>query len=69
MNHSIVGSRMGRAVLGRDVPWLIDRWRAGRLKLGELVSGRWPLERINEAIADARSGSALRNVVVFGTAP
>jgi Zn-dependent alcohol dehydrogenase len=69
MNQSIVGSRMGRAVLGRDVPWLIDQWRAGRLKLGELVSGRYPLERINEAIADARAGSALRNVVVFGTAP
>ena len=66
MNQSIVGARMGRAVLARDIPWLIDHWRAGRLKLAELVSGRYPLEAINAAIADTRSGAARRNVIVFG---
>ena len=39
MNQRIFGSRMGETVLARDIPWLIDRWRAGRLKLAELVSG------------------------------
>jgi Zn-dependent alcohol dehydrogenase len=64
-NRSILGSRMGRAVLGRDVPWLIAQWRAGRLKLAELISGRYPLEEINAAIAGVRSGTALRNVIVL----
>ena len=57
---------MGRTVLARDIPWLIGQWRAGRLKLAELVSGRFPLERINEAIAEVKSGEALRNVIVLG---
>ena len=65
MNQTITGARMGRAVLARDVPWLIGQWRAGRLKLAELVSGRYRLEEINEAIAATRSGAARRNVIVF----
>jgi S-(hydroxymethyl)glutathione dehydrogenase / alcohol dehydrogenase len=35
------------------------------LKLDELISGRYPFERINDAVASSRSGAALRNVVVF----
>ena len=57
---------MGRAVLARDIPWLIGHWRAGRLKLAELVSARYRLEEINDAIAATRSGAARRNVIVFG---
>ena len=67
MNQAIIGSRMGRTVLARDVPWLIEQWRAGRLKLAELVSGRYPLEEINAAIAATRAGLARRNVIVFGS--
>ena len=59
---------MGRAVLARDIPWLIEHWRAGRLKLAELVSGRYPLEEINAAIAATKAGAARRNVIVFGDA-
>ena len=65
MNQTISGARMGRAVLARDIPWLIGHWRAGRLKLAELVSGRYRLEAINEAIAATRSGAARRNVIVL----
>ncbi len=66
MNQRILGSRMGETVLARDIPWLIDHWRAGRLKLAELVSGRYPLDRINDALAATRSGVARRTVIVFG---
>jgi Zn-dependent alcohol dehydrogenase len=65
MNQSIVGARMGRTVLARDIPWLIGHWRAGRLKLAELVTGRYPLEEINAAIAATKAGAARRNVIVF----
>lgn len=66
LNQRVLGARMGQAVLGRDVPWLIEAWRAGRLKLEALVTGRYKLDEINAAIADTRAGSALRNVIVFG---
>src|SRR5690606_10337763 len=65
MNQSILGSRMGASVLARDIPWLIDQWRAGRLKLAELVSARYPLAEINAAIAATKSGAARRNIIVF----
>jgi Zn-dependent alcohol dehydrogenase len=68
MNQSILGSRMGQSLPGRDIPRLIGHWRAGRLKLAELISGRYPLEAINEAIAATKSGTARRNVIVFGDA-
>ena len=44
---------------------LIDLYTQGRLKLDELISGRWSLEQVNEAIADTRTGKARRNVIVF----
>jgi S-(hydroxymethyl)glutathione dehydrogenase / alcohol dehydrogenase len=48
-----------------DVPRLIEIYRGGRLKLDELISNRYPLEKINEAIASALEGEALRNIIVF----
>lgn len=63
--HSLVGSLMGDTVLGRDIPWMIQLYLQGRLKLDELVSKCWPLEQINEAIVDTRSGAARRNVIIF----
>jgi S-(hydroxymethyl)glutathione dehydrogenase / alcohol dehydrogenase len=61
----ILGSKMGSARLASAVPLLVGLYEQGRLKLDELVSGRYPLERINEALATARDGTALRNVIVF----
>lgn len=64
----ILGSKMGSARLATAVPFLVDLYEQGRLKLDELVSGRYPLARINEAIADARGGETLRNVIVLDAA-
>ncbi len=63
--QALVGSLMGDTVLARDIPWMVDLYQQGRLKLDELVSGRWSLDQINEAIADTKSGAARRNVIVF----
>jgi S-(hydroxymethyl)glutathione dehydrogenase/alcohol dehydrogenase len=67
MNQRILGSRMGETVLARDIPWLIDHWRAGRLKLAELVSARYPLEEIGTAFSATRSGKVRRTVIVMDT--
>ena len=61
----IIGCRMGSTRLDVDVPRLIDRYLGGRLKLDELITARYPLERINDAIAAMESGGALRNVIMF----
>ncbi|GAB4295027.1 MAG: zinc-dependent alcohol dehydrogenase family protein [Roseovarius sp.] len=63
--QAMVGSKMGEVVIARDIPWMIDLYRQGRLKLDELISGRWRLEEINAAIADTRAGKARRNVILF----
>ena len=64
-SQRILGSKMGSARIDVDVPSLIGLYREGRLKLDELISGRFELHRINEAIASVKSGEALRNVIVF----
>ncbi len=61
----ILGSKMGSARMPLDVQMLADWYLQGRLKLDELISARYPLGQINEAIASAASGAALRNVIVF----
>ncbi len=63
--QGMVGSKMGDVVLRRDIPWMVDLYRQGRLKLDELISGRWRLDQINEAIADTNSGGARRNVILL----
>ncbi|MBT0958507.1 alcohol dehydrogenase catalytic domain-containing protein [Alphaproteobacteria bacterium KMM 3653] len=65
MGQAMVGTKMGDTVLARDIPWMVDMYQQGRLKLDELVSGRWTLDQINEAIADTKSGAARRNVILF----
>jgi len=62
---TVTGAYMGSTRLQIDIPAIIALYRAGRYKLDELVSGRYPLERINEALASSTSGEALRNVIVF----
>ena len=64
-SQRIVGSKMGSAQTPADIPQLVGLYRGGRLKLDELITGTYPLEEINEAIASVRRGEALRNVVVF----
>ncbi len=64
--HRIVGSKMGTSQIRRDIPQLIEWYREGKLKLDELVSGTYPLEDINTAIADAHKGETIRSVVTMG---
>ncbi|MEP1537080.1 MAG: Zn-dependent alcohol dehydrogenase [Paracoccaceae bacterium] len=65
MGQSMIGSKMGDTVIQRDIPWMVDLYQQGRLQLDELITGRWSLDQINEAIADTKSGKARRNVIVF----
>lgn len=65
LGQRLIGSKMGDTVLSRDVPWLCNLYAQGRLLLDPLISAHYPLERINEAIAHANTGTARRNVITF----
>ena len=56
---------MGATRLSLDVPRLVALYQAGRLKLDELITDRYRLNQINEAIEGVEKGEALRNVIVF----
>jgi Zn-dependent alcohol dehydrogenase len=62
---TVTGSLMGTTRLRVDVPWLVTLYEAQRLKLDELITARYPLSQINDAIAATESGASLRNVIVF----
>ena len=57
----IVGSLGCRPV---DYPPLIELVAAGRLQLAPLVTGRFPLERVNDALDACRQGVGVRNLVL-----
>lgn len=61
----ITGSAMGASRIRLDIPRLIELYQVGRLKLDELITRRYRLEQINEAIEDAERGEALRNIIEF----
>jgi len=61
----IMGSAMGSTRLSVDVPRLVNLYLQGRLKLDELITARYRLDQINEAIEAMEKGEALRNVIVF----
>ena len=65
VGQGLIGTKMGDVVIKRDIPWMVDLYQQGRLKLDELISGRYKLEDINKAFADTRSGAARRNVILF----
>ena len=55
----LLGSSNGR----RDIPRLLDLWRAGRLDLEGMITARRPLAEVNEALADMTAGVGLRTVL------
>jgi S-(hydroxymethyl)mycothiol dehydrogenase len=65
LGQGIKGTKMGDVVLARDIPWMVDLYTQGRLKLDELISNTWAFDDINAAIADTKTGTARRNVIVF----
>ncbi|MFG3341312.1 alcohol dehydrogenase catalytic domain-containing protein [Glycomyces sp. NPDC048151] len=63
--RTVVGSYLGSAVPGEDVPRYADLWRAGRLPLDRLVSGRIGLDGLPAALDRLAAGAALRQLIVF----
>jgi len=62
---NLIGGFMGATNLQIDIPNLVNLYQSGKLKLDELITGRFALSKINEAMADTAKGEGLRNVIMF----
>ena len=60
--QQIIGSLGCRNV---DFPHVIEMVRMGRIQVKPIVSGRFPLEKINEGLDQMRGGKTLRTVITI----
>ena len=61
----LTGSYMGSSRLRVDVQNMVRLYQTGLLKLDEMITRRYRLEQINEAMKSVEKGEALRNVIMF----
>jgi S-(hydroxymethyl)glutathione dehydrogenase/alcohol dehydrogenase len=61
----IQGSLMGSNQFRVDMPWFVELYLDGRLRLDEMVSAHRPLAEINEGYDDMRAGATTRTVIDF----
>src|SRR5687767_5340387 len=63
--RTIKGSYIGTCVPSRDLPRYVELYRAGRLPVNKLMSGRMKLDDINTGFDLLHEGKAVRQVVTF----
>ena len=61
----LTGCTVGSIRPQLDIPRYIDLFMAGKLPLDKLVSARYSLEQINEAVKDTLDGKVMRGVITF----
>jgi len=59
----LIGSVYGSGNPASDIPRLVSWYREGRLKLGELVSRTYTLDKINEALSALAASDGARGVI------
>jgi len=63
--RTVKGSYIGTCVPTRDLPRYVSLYRAGRMPVNKLMSGRLTLDQINEGFDRLHEGKAIRQVVEF----
>jgi Zn-dependent alcohol dehydrogenase len=63
--RKLIGCLLGSCNGRRDIPRLLDLWRARRLDLEAMITARRPLAEINEAMDDMTAGRGLRTVLTI----
>ena len=62
---TLTGSYFGSCVPRVDFPRMLALYRAGRLKLEELITRRYSIDEAPQAFADLQAGKNARGVIVF----
>ena len=60
----IQGSLFGGGNPFEEIPRMLDLYRAGKLKLGELVTARYRLDDVNQGYQDLLDGRNVRGVII-----
>ena len=63
--RTVKGSYIGTCVPTRDIPRYVALYRAGKLPVDRLMSGKLKLEQINEGFDRLHEGKAVRQVIEF----
>jgi S-(hydroxymethyl)glutathione dehydrogenase/alcohol dehydrogenase len=63
VDRGLLGCRYGSARPHHDVPLMVDLYRAGRLKLDELVSMTRPMDDFREIVEGMHAGTVARGVL------
>lgn len=63
--RTLKGSYIGTCVPARDIPRYVALYRAGRLPVDRLMSGKLTLDQINEGFDRLHEGKAVRQVIEF----
>jgi S-(hydroxymethyl)glutathione dehydrogenase/alcohol dehydrogenase len=63
----LTGTLMGHSLPQRDIPKIVDLYRAGQILLDELVGERLPFADWRTAVSDTESGKVARCLVTFDT--
>jgi S-(hydroxymethyl)glutathione dehydrogenase/alcohol dehydrogenase len=48
-----------------QIPKLLNLYMSGHLKLDELITTRYPLDKVNQGYTDMREGRNIRGIVDF----
>lgn len=62
----IQGVIFGMGNPGHEVPRMLRMYKAGRLKLDELIGRRYKLDEINAAYQDMYEGRNVRGIIAHG---
>jgi NDMA-dependent alcohol dehydrogenase len=65
LQRRIQGAMYGMASPREAMPMLLNMYRAGNLKLDELITRTYSLDQINEAADDMREGRNIRGLIVY----
>ena len=60
----IQGALFGMCAPAKDIVSQVAMYRSGHLKLDELITQRYPIERINDAVDDLLAGRNIRGVIM-----
>jgi S-(hydroxymethyl)glutathione dehydrogenase/alcohol dehydrogenase len=65
LNKEVKGTIFGSGNPRFDIPNLLAMYRAGKLKLEELITRTYALEDVNQGYEDMREGRNIRGVIIF----
>ena len=66
---SLLEKRLQGALFGSsnpfdDIPRILDLYRAGKIKLAELITTRYTLDQVNQGYEDMMAGRNIRGVII-----